>query len=358
MTGRAGAATPQRAWFIAALLCLGIVGAAMGTVLGQVPPVDFYSFWNSSRLILDGRIAEVYSLQPSTLGPLMPLAYPPAFLLFIWPAALVPFAPAFIAWVLGTGALYVAAAKAPKWVALGNPSAAMNGMVGQNGFLTGAIMLFGLHALARRPALGGAILGLMVVKPQLGLLLPVAVIASRSWAAIPAAIASAGALLALAALAFGIEAFRGFFEVLPHYQALLASGRWPWERLASIFAFVRWFGAPEPLAWALHAAVALAAAGMAWLAWRQDWPSKIPVVAAGSLLVSPYLFTYDAVLLVAPLAWLAERRPWWALALALLSAVPLAQVMLGLHWAPNTTPLAAAMALACLASGTREQPDG
>ena len=45
--------------------------------------------------------------------------------------------------------------------------------------------------------------------------------------------------------------------------------------------------------------------------------------------------------------------------LALLSALPLAQVLFGLHWAPNTTPLAAALSLACLAaiSGTREQPD-
>ncbi len=350
---------PNAAWFVAALACLAIVAAACVTVVTHRPHVDYYSFWNSSRLLLAGRVDLVYALQPSALGPLMPLAYPPAFLLFIWPAALVPFAPAFIAWVLATGAAYVAASRAPKWVALGNPSAAMNGMVGQNGFLTGAIMLAGLHLLARRPALGGAILGLMVIKPQLGLLLPVAVVAGRLWAAIPAAIGSAAALLAAAFLVFGADAWRGFLEVVPHYQALLAGGRWPWDRLASIFAFARWFGAGEPLAWALHIGVALAAAGLAWQSWRKDWESKIPILAAGSLLVSPYLFTYDAVLLVAPLAWLAARRPWWALGIALVSALPLAQVMLGLHWLPNATPLAAALALVCLAilSNQREQPD-
>ena len=53
------------------------------------------------------------------------------------------------------------------------------------------------------------------------------------------------------------------------------------------------------------------------------------------------------IMLVAPLAFLAERRPWWALAVAALSALPLAQVM-GLHWGPNTTPLAAMLAMILL----------
>ena len=64
---------PQWAWLAAGLIGLAIVGAAFGTVLTQLPPVDFYSFWNSSRLILDGRIAEVYSLQPSGISGPRPL---------------------------------------------------------------------------------------------------------------------------------------------------------------------------------------------------------------------------------------------------------------------------------------------
>ena len=330
-----------------AALCVAVVAAACGTVLVSTPHVDFYSFWNSSRLIAEGRIAAVYGLQPSLLGPLMPLAYPPPFLLFIALVGFIPFGWSFILWVGGTGLLYVLASRAPGRVALGNPSAAFNGFVGQNGFLTAAIMLFGMHALQKRPALGGAILGVMIIKPQLALLLPVAVVAGRLWAAIPAAAASASALLALAALVFGLEPYRGFFEVLPHYQSLLVDGRWPWERLASMFAFARWFGAGELLAWIVHGGVALASAVLVWRAWRRDWQAKIPILAAGSLLVSPYLFTYDAVLLVAPLAWLADKRPGWALGIAALSALPLAQA-LGLFWGPNATPLAAVAALACL----------
>jgi len=332
-------------WFAA--FCVAVVAAACGTVLVSYPEVDFYSFWNSSRLIFEGRIADVYGPQPSALGELMPLAYPPPFLLFIALAGLIPFGFSFCAWVAGTGLLYVYASRAPKRVALGNPTAAFNGFVGQNGFLTTAIILFGLHALRKNPAIGGAILGVMIIKPQLALLLPVAVIAGRLWAAIPAAIASAAFLLAASALIFGLESYRGFFEVLPAYQAFLAGGRWPWERLASVFAFMHWFGAAETLAWAVHALVALAAAVLVWLAWRRDWEARIPILAAASLLVSPYLFTYDAVLLIAPLAWLAGKRPAWALGLAALSALPLVQA-LGFYSGPNTTSVTAILSLACI----------
>jgi hypothetical protein len=130
-------------------LCAAVVAAACGTALVSQPAVDFYSFWNSSRLMAEGRIADVYGLQPSALGPLMPLAYPPPFLLFIALVGLIPFGMSFCLWVAGTGLLYGIASRAPRLVAFGNPSAAYNGFVGQNGFVTSAIMLFGLHALVR-----------------------------------------------------------------------------------------------------------------------------------------------------------------------------------------------------------------
>jgi hypothetical protein len=338
----------QKTWFLSAAICIAIVAAGCGTALTSRPAVDFYSFWNSSLLIHDGRLGEVYALQPSALGDLMPLAYPPPFLFFIALVGLIPFGLAFCAWIAVTGLLYVASSGAEKRVALGNPSAALNGFVGQNGFLTAAIMLFGLRALTARPALGGAILGLMIIKPQLAVLLPVAVIAGRHWSAVPAAAASASALLVAAALVFGWDSYRGFFDVLPAYQSALVAGRWPWEKLASVFAFVRWFGAPEWIAWAIHALVALAAAILAGVSWARNWDAKIPILAAASLLVSPYLFTYDAVLLVAPLAWLADKRPGWALGLAALSALPLAQAW-GLYSGPSTTPITAILALACVA---------
>ena len=57
--------------------------------------------------------------------------------------------------------------------------------------------------------------------------------------------------------------------------------------------------------------------------------------------MSPYLFTYDAVLLTLTLAWL--RWPA-ALAVMALLVVPLARVFTHQDW-PNTVPVAAALAV-------------
>lgn len=335
------------AWLALAAVSLAIVGAAWGTLITRWAAIDFFSFWTASKLVLTGNAGAAYAFQPSPIGELMPLAYPPPFLLLIAPLALVPLAPSFLIWVAATGLLYLLASRAPKWVALGNPSAAANGMIGQNGFLTAAILLFGLHTLTKRPVLGGAILGLMIIKPQLALLLPVAVVAGRLWTAIPSAIASAAALLLLAWLLFGAEVYRGFLEILPFYQGRLVAGRWHWNELASIFAFVRWFGGSDGLAWGVHGLAVLVAATLTWQAWSRDWECKVPLIASGSLLISPYLFTYDAVLLVAPLAWLAKHRPLWAILLAILSAMPLLRSF-GLYGGPSATPVVAALCMTVL----------
>ena len=40
-------------------MCSAVVAAACGAALVSHPAVDFYSFWNSSRLLTEGRIADV-----------------------------------------------------------------------------------------------------------------------------------------------------------------------------------------------------------------------------------------------------------------------------------------------------------
>jgi hypothetical protein len=55
---------------------------------------------------------------------------------------------------------------------LANPPALVDLMIGQTGFLTTGIYLFGLTLLPSSPFAAGAILGLLLIKPQLALLLP------------------------------------------------------------------------------------------------------------------------------------------------------------------------------------------
>lgn len=345
----------QRALLLPATIFALMVTLACWTALANPPPVDFVSFWSAARLVLQGDAITAYMSQPSSFGSLMPMAYPPPFLLLIAPFGLLPFGPAFLTWTLVTGGLYLAAAGEGR-MALASPPALSNGLVGQNGFLTAGIFLIGLRFIGTRPLLAGLILGLMVIKPQLGLLLPVALIAGRHWTTLLGGAVSSLALLALAAATFGVETYVAFIDVLGRYSTLLNDGRWPWNELASLFGFARWLGIGETVALAIQSTAAIVAGTLVWIAWRRDWHAKIPIAAAASLLVSPYLFTYDAVLLVAPLGWLATRAPGWTAAIWCLAMLPLLR---GLGYAgPNGITLAAVLALAVMVACRRREMAG
>lgn len=330
------------------ILICGIVAlACIQKLRGGSESIDFEEYWRASQVTLSGLPAAAYGIGKNPFGNFLPIAYPPPFLFFIAPTSLVPVGPAFLTWILVTGGFCVWASRTR--MALAHPSAAYNGLVGQNGFLTTGILLIGLRLLSRRPAVGGAILGMMVIKPQLALALPIVVIAGRLWIAIPAAAASAASLLALAVVVFGPATYVGFFYAVSVYGGWFSDAQWPWAHMASMYAVGMWFGLGSA-AWALHGLFAILAAAAVWISWRHEWESKVPIAASASLLISPYLFPYDGVLLVAPLAYLANRRPIWAIAVWVLAGLQLL-LPLGIYYGPPTTPLAAAVAIAGMVIG-------
>ena len=70
---------------------------------------------------------------------------------------------------------------------LAAPAVFINAVGGQNGTWTAALFGGGLSLLERRPLLAGGLLGLLIYKPQLALLIPVALLAGRHWRAFAAA---------------------------------------------------------------------------------------------------------------------------------------------------------------------------
>ena len=83
------------------------------------------------------------------------------------------------------------------WWALGACVAPATGITlisGQTGYLSGALMVAGLRLLPARPVLAGVMFGLLTYKPQLGVLIPVALVAMGGWRAIAAAAATFAAL--------------------------------------------------------------------------------------------------------------------------------------------------------------------
>jgi hypothetical protein len=330
-----------------------------GTMVFHPKGVDFVSFWAAGRMVAEGHAVQAYDILAHrrvelAVAPdtgLMPFPYPPPFLALMAPLAILPFALAFIVWVLLTGGLYAASARrlAPLPYVLANPSVLVDAMIGQTGLLAGALIIAGAIALAETPFAGGVLFGLMIFKPQLAVMLPVALLAGRQWRAIAGAALSSISLVLLGLILFGPSAYAGFFHMLSHYAGYLRQARWNWIELASPFAFARYFGVPQSISLGIQLICAFAAASLTWAAWWQNWQTKIPILACATLLASPYLFTYDAVLMIVPAAcFLAERRYWLAGFLWLLCALPVAHFF-DLYQGPNTIPLAAGGSLILLA---------
>jgi hypothetical protein len=140
-------------------------------------------------------------------------------------------------------------------------------------------------------------------------LFPLVLIAASQWRVFFTAAAVATAMATASWLAFGTESWQAFVHWLPMFsQAFLTEGRAYWGKMQSIFALVRFFGGGEPLAgifqWIMTATVAVALVVM----WRSRvrYSLKAAALAIGTLLVTPYLFLYDVMVLAIPVGLLVR----------------------------------------------------
>jgi hypothetical protein len=284
---------------------------------------DFVNVWAAGRLALAGHAAAAYDwpahklVEESAVGHpfdgYFGWHYPPTFLLVAAALSLLPYAAAYVVWLFATFPAYVAAIRAiigdrvGYLLAAAFPAVLSNFIVGQNGFLTAGLIGGALVLIERRPLLAGVLLGLLTYKPHLGLLFPIALIAGGYWRTFVSA-GIVALLMALAAwAAFGAESWQAFFGNIGHTsQAFLSDGWADWSKLQTAFGLTRMLGGSETLAWSVQAAVALLAAAAIAALWRSRVAFEIKAAAlgAGAMLATPYLYTYDLVVLAVPLAFL------------------------------------------------------
>ena len=322
---------------------------------------DFISFWGASQFALQGQPALAYDHE--ALSALqhkvalfesgeMPFPYPPAFLLLVLPFGLTSFPLGLILWSITGYFIYLFSVnrldRGLAWAAAAFPPVFATAALGQNGFVMAAIYLLGLALLPSRPLIAGLVLGCLILKPQLALMLPVAMLASGQWRTICGAILSSAGVMILGLAVFGQGATTAWLEQLPLYVAIARDGLVGWHKLVSVYAAARQLGLPEILAFAVHGAVALVAATAVWRIWRStaDWPAKIAILSAATMLASPYLYVYDALILIPAFAYLVRRRaPAALVALAwLLPIATMIQVSSG-AWPVNIGPLTALLLL-------------
>ena len=162
-------------------------------------PTDFVNVWAAGKLVLDGTPALAYDwdiqkkIELAVLGQDFPgyfaWHYPPPFLFVASFLAQFPYAVAYAGWMAISIVPYLAVVRGivgrpfGLMLAVAFPMAFTNTLVGQNGFLTAALIGGTLYLLPVRPVLAGICLGLLSYKPQYGLLFPLVLIAAAQWRA-------------------------------------------------------------------------------------------------------------------------------------------------------------------------------
>lgn len=332
---------------------------------------DFVNYWTAGVGVFDGIVWDLFDVelfhayQERLLG--HPFAehnwsYPPHMLLLVWPFGLMPYLWALAAWSFLTLGLYLWAATTGRQdrhilllALLLAPATFANFSGGQNGFLTAALLICGLRLLGPKPIAAGILFGILTVKPQLGLLLPFALLAARQWTAILSAGVTTVLMVGLSMAIFGWESWQAYIEqVIPHQAAIMNERHGVFlAMMPSAYMGLRLLEVEPLLRSAIHGIfVVIALAGVVWaFARSQDAELKFGVLAVGTFLASPYGFNYDMTTVSLAVALVALRGlrhgflPGERLALSATWLLPTAILWLN----SNHLPVGSLILLACLA---------
>jgi hypothetical protein len=314
----------------------GVYAAGQLTLHGE--PLAAYD-WERHK-------AAQHELDRNPNGGFYPWPYPPSLLLVAAALALLPYYFSMLAWTLATFAAFVGAiarittSRRDTLLMLAAPAAWLNLYIGQNGALTAALVGFGMIFLPARPVVAGIFIGRLSIKPHLGILVPVALLAGGYYRAFAAAALTVVTLVIVTSAAFGIEPWLALPEQLQRV-AMLAKTTGDTAKIQSVFGMARSLGiSADHALWLQGAVVAALVATIAWLWSRRDvsFDLKAAALAAAMTLASPYQFVYDLVILTIAQAFLLRHFAGTRIAATEICAVVVANVLVFL-FATTSVPL-------------------
>ena len=359
---------PFQTW--AAVLGFSVLWIALGTqIVPGARKHDFLNLYTGASLALDGNFAHMHSPEVQlarerryvpTLDALVPFVRLPFYALILAPLALIPFGPAFWVWIGLQTALLIGC-----WVwafRRWGPDALVFGALflptalgiahGQDCVLM-LVIVIATYSLADRNKdfLSGAALGLGLIKFHLFLLWPIALLVQRRWRIMAGACVVVATELLVSLLLAGSGGIAEYFALLrkKDIEHLNPSP----ELGISIHALAINFNMDNPIARGMLVAAVVALVLIA--CWRAPLWRWVAAASAGSLLVPPHVYGYDAGLLLASL-WLAIFvciEKWTRISATLVTTpIPYLMTLAGSPWAA-ATPLALLVFLSTLASSFR-----
>ncbi len=304
------------------------------TATQELPESDFARFWYAGKMLFIQSAAHFdYQIEPSPwfkstfrvdiLSPLAPPAiawlYPPTMGLL---AIVFSFAPLGLSyWIWQIGSLVVAGSllryAGLSWLVivagLGSPACLHNFIGGQNGALTGGLLVAALLLFDRHSRRGGFVAGLLCIKPQMMFALPAILLDKSRLATLLACILTTGGIAALSLLIEGWPAWQHFFAVAqPDSMRLLSlpfAQKFPVAGI-TVFVMARSLHASVAEALSVQAVSAILSLLLVWQSWRRAEGDPVPRMALTvclTLLITPYGYSYDLVAFSIAMAALFAR---------------------------------------------------
>jgi hypothetical protein len=301
--------------------------------------MDFRVFWAAARLAFGGEPLAAFDMARLSQehgffdDRWLPWVYPPGYLVLITPLGGMSFASAFLVTTLASLAL-VALAVRPfvagnpaVWLAMAASPAFIAALViGQNSLIWLACFLAAMAALRdERWLLAGVFIGILTLKPQLGVMILVALVAGGMWRTILAASGTAILLAALPTVMVGLEYWPLFLDRLSEQGDRVLSGIKATNLMVGSFYLMVRAGLPPETALMAQTGLAAFCALAVFLVWRSDrvgFDAKAATLVTAIFLSAPYLWFYEAALMAAAglflfRAGLLDQRPWQLTLLAL-----------------------------------------
>lgn len=312
---------------------------ADGVVLGERGVVggDFLAFYTAGEFAAAGDALSAYdqSQFDAKLKERAPLdqigmmwQYPPTAFFLTAALTVAPYKASYLLWMALTWAALAAAlhsmgvrGRALRLLVL-SPFCLLVVMLGQISLLTGAMLALAAYKPKSRWIVAGLAAGLLTVKPQLGLLLPIAYVAVGAWRTIAVAAVTALIIHTPSLLVFGIEGWREFLTAVQRLNTdVVGSGvNTPAANMTTLFSQLRLLGVPSSIAAPVQYVAALLIAIATWRVWRMDVKgidnndmalAKCAVLCAGAILASPYAYIYEMAALLPAGLYLARRAEGW-----------------------------------------------
>jgi len=291
---------------------------------GEALDVDFAVFWGAAKLALTEGPLAPFDLDRLNAARALPdgvetfpmlWLYPPGWLSVILPLGLLSF---FWAWLVfcavsicafGAATFRASRAIPGAWLLmLAAPAVLITLALGQTALIFAALLALAIEAMRNdRPVLAGLAIAAMTLKPQLGLAIPVALLAGGHWRVILWATAGTAAILAASLVWPGADYWPAFFAAMTDASDRIRESRLP-QMMTSGYGTGVALGFARDTALIAQGALSLAAAaGLGWLwASRAPFDLKAAGLAFAVLLITPYAIYYEMVFAVLGCLYLAR----------------------------------------------------